>query len=136
MSDFGPPGAPTPPPGGQQYPAQPPGSPGYPAPQYGYGYPAPGPSGSTNGFAIASLVCAFLCWPLGLIFGLVAKSQIKAKNEGGNGLATAGIVISAVFAVLTVVYLILLFTVLHTVTNGFNPNTLNELNNIFNSPTP
>jgi hypothetical protein len=51
-----------------------------------------------NGLAIASFVVALigLCNPLGilgLIFGYVAKSQIKKRNNSGNGLATAGIVL-------------------------------------------
>jgi peptidyl-prolyl cis-trans isomerase B (cyclophilin B) len=51
--------------------------------------------------AIASFVCAFFCSPLGIIFGHVALSQIKKTNEGGKGLATAGLVISylAIFIV-------------------------------------
>jgi hypothetical protein len=65
-------------------------------PQYG-GYPH---RTGTNGFAIASLVCAFLCSPLGVVFGFVAKSQIKQTGEGGDGLATAGIIISIGFLVL------------------------------------
>src|SRR5579875_827131 len=66
-----------PPPYGGQYGhpyGQPPyGQPGWGQPGYG-GYPQPR---GTNGFAIASLICAFLCWPLGLIFGFIARSQIK-----------------------------------------------------------
>jgi hypothetical protein len=51
-----------------------------------------------NGLAIASFVVSLigLCSPLGifgLIFGYVAKSQIKARNNSGSGLATAGIVL-------------------------------------------
>lgn len=64
---------------------------GYPPP-YGYGPPSRG----TNGFAIAALVCAFVCSPLGLIFGFIARSQIRQTGEGGDGLALAGIIISAV----------------------------------------
>ena len=76
-------------------PAQPPPSPG----GYGYqgypGYPMPRP---TNGFAIASLVLGILwIWWFGsilaLIFGYVARKQIRERNESGNGLAIAGIVL-------------------------------------------
>ena len=49
---------------------------------------------STNGLAIASLICAFFFFPLGIIFGHVALSQIKKNNQGGSGLATAGLIIS------------------------------------------
>ena len=51
--------------------------------------------------AIASFVCAFFFFPLGIIFGHVALSQIKKTNEGGKGLATAGLILSyfAIFIV-------------------------------------
>ena len=62
-------------------------------PQYGYGPPCP-----TNGMAIASLVLGIL-WIYGLgailalVFGYMAKKQIRERGEGGCGLATAGIVL-------------------------------------------
>jgi hypothetical protein len=108
-------GAQPPPPPGYPPPDQPPyGQPAYGQPPYGqppygqqpyqhYGYPQPA---STNGFAIASLVCAFLCWPLGLVFGFIARSQIRQNGQQGSGLATAGIVISAVFAALLVIVIV------------------------------
>lgn len=81
---------------GQQPFGQPPQGPGY-----GYGYaPKPG----TNGFAIASLVCAFFCTPLGLIFGFIARSQIKRTGQSGNGLALAGIIISLISILIAVVF--------------------------------
>ena len=51
-----------------------------------------------NGLAIASFVVALvgLCSPLGilgLVFGYVAKSQIRKRDNSGSGLATAGIVL-------------------------------------------
>jgi len=73
-------------------------------PGYGYqpGYPAYGyvPAARTNGLAIASLVCSLL-WMFGvggvlaIIFGFVARSQIKRSGDGqrGTGLALAGIII-------------------------------------------
>lgn len=84
---------PPPPPGQSQY-----GAPPYAAPQWG-GQQAAG----TNGFAIASLVCAFFCSPLGLVFGFVARSQIRRTGQGGDGLALAGIILSAIFLVLGIV---------------------------------
>ena len=71
-----------------------PGPPPYGAypPQYDpYGYARPRP---TNGMAIASLICAFLFAPLGIIFGHISLSQIKRTGEDGHGLAIAGLVIS------------------------------------------
>ena len=49
-----------------------------------------------SGLAIAGLVCAFLCAPLGFILSLIALSQISRSLGGlrGRGLAIAGIVIS------------------------------------------
>ena len=45
-------------------------------------------------------MCAFLCSLLGLIFGLVALSQIKRRNQGGRGLAIAGTVLSIAFIII------------------------------------
>jgi peptidyl-prolyl cis-trans isomerase B (cyclophilin B) len=52
--------------------------------------------------AIASLVCAFLFAPLGIVFGHVSMSQIKRTGEQGRGLAIAGLIISYVLTILTV----------------------------------
>ena len=96
-----PPGYGQPPPGyGQPPPGYAP--PGYPPPGYpGYpGYPA---SQGTNGFAIASIICAFLCSPLGLVFGFIARSQIRQSRQSGDGLALAGIIISAVFLAISII---------------------------------
>ena len=78
---------PNPPPYGQQ-----PGG-------YQQGYPPPPPQqAGTNGFSIASLVLGIL-WLYGigsilaLVFGYMAKQQIRQRGQGGNGLATAGIVL-------------------------------------------
>jgi hypothetical protein len=104
-----PPSAP-PPPGPGVMPPQYPG-PGVMPPQY----PGPGTlpmvqSKSTSGLAVASLVLAisgFICLPvlgpiLGIIFGILAKSQIKRESGRlqGGGMATAGIVISVIAIVL------------------------------------
>jgi len=67
----------------------------------GYGYPAPA---RTNGNAVASLVCgicAFVVCPLtaiaGIVTGVRARRQIRdsAGQEQGDGLAVAGLVLSA-----------------------------------------
>lgn len=60
----------------------------------------------TNAMAILSLIFAFIFAPLGIVFGYIAKSQIHRTGEGGNGLATAGLVLGWIFTlayVLTVV---------------------------------
>jgi peptidyl-prolyl cis-trans isomerase B (cyclophilin B) len=96
-----------PPPYGEYPPAGPGhyGNPGVPG--YG-GYPPPR---GTNGMAIASLVCAFLIFPLGIVFGHMALSQLKRTNEEGHGLAVAGLVISYVATVLTVLALIVIVVI-------------------------
>lgn len=86
--------------GQQPYPQQPYGAQPYGQPQYGqppYGYPYPPPQ-RTNGLAIASMVLGilWLYWIgsiLALVFGYVAKRQIKERGEAGGGMATAGIVL-------------------------------------------
>jgi hypothetical protein len=98
--------------GGGTYPSQ-----GYPPQGY---VQAPGPYGAypsygarlsrkSNGLAIASLVCSiagFLVIPLvlGIVFGFIARSQIKNSNgtQGGKGLALAGIIIGFGWAALIV----------------------------------
>lgn len=86
------------------YGGYPPAYPGYPA-----GYPPP----RTNNMAVASLVCAFLFAPLGIVFGHISLSQIKRNGEQGRGMAVAGLVIGYVLTALSilVVMLLVIFTV-------------------------
>jgi hypothetical protein len=94
-------------------PGVPPGlPPGYPG-AYGYpGYPAYPVQRPTNGFAIASLVLGivWIYWIgsiLALIFGYVARKQIRERGEGGDGLAIAGIVLGWVgVGVLAILFII------------------------------
>ncbi len=124
---FGPsPGPGYPPPGAPGYgPA--PVAPGYAPPMDpGYGYPPGGPLygyvpvQKTNGLAVASLVCS-LVWLGGLgsilaiVFGFVARSQIK-RSEGnvqGNGLAVAGIIIGFVGLVAVIFFTIAVIALVH-----------------------
>jgi peptidyl-prolyl cis-trans isomerase B (cyclophilin B) len=48
---------------------------------------------ATNGMAIAALILVFVFFPLGIIFGHVARGQIKRTGESGWGLATAALVL-------------------------------------------
>lgn len=135
--------APTPPgPGaafGSAYgPGAPPGygSPGYPPaagppPAYGYS-PAGGPYGfapvpKTNGLAIAALVCSLFFWlygigaVLGIVFGFIARSQIKRSGgvQQGRGMALAGIIIGFVGIAIGIVLIIVLVVVInHCQHNG------------------
>src|SRR5258708_17284120 len=82
---------------------------GYPQPSYQPGVPAwpggPGYAGpKTNGFAIAALVCGiaqfFGIWLLGtipaIVFGHLARRQIRQRNDQGAGLALAGLILGYV----------------------------------------
>lgn len=86
QSGYGPPPGYAPPPGYGQHPG-------------GYGGPGWGqPADSTNGMAVASLVLGilWLFWVgsvLALVFGYLAKSQMRQRPQQGGGMATAGIVL-------------------------------------------
>jgi hypothetical protein len=106
----GPPPYGAPPSGPPQYGQPQYGQPQYGQPQYGqpyggYGYPQPK---NNNGFAIAALICGVtgflfcLPAPLGVVFGLVARSQIKRSGQGGNGMAIAGLVLGSLATLLYV----------------------------------
>lgn len=102
----GPPGGGAPPPQG------PPPPPGYPPPGYGYGYGAP-PQPAYNGLAIASMILGVM-WLYGvgsilaLIFGLIAKRQIRERGERGGALATAGIVLGIIGTVGMILLVVLI----------------------------
>ena len=60
----------------------------------------PQPIQGTNALAISSLVCGIIGWIipilfalLAIIFGHVARSQIKRNGQGGAGLALAGLIL-------------------------------------------
>ncbi|MDF2581678.1 MAG: cyclophilin [Mycobacterium sp.] len=94
--------------------------PGYP-PAYGY----PPPPKPTNALAIASLVCAFLLAPLGVVFGHISLSQIKRSGEDGRGLAIAGLVIGYLLTVLGALVLVFTFVVTRAIVEDirqYNPN--------------
>jgi Domain of unknown function (DUF4190) len=72
----------------------PPGYGGYPPP--GYGYPVR--QAATNGLAVASMVLGivWIYWigsVLALVFGYIARRQIRERDESGGGMAVAGIVL-------------------------------------------
>jgi len=108
---YPPPGFPGQAPGGYQ---SPPG--GYQPPPVPEWWPQSPPRGfvpvtRTNGLAIASLVLGIL-WLFwlgslaGLILGLVALKQIKGRNQGGRGIAIAGVVLSVLGLVIFVIAII------------------------------
>jgi hypothetical protein len=106
----------------QQPPVPPPYAPYPPQP---YGYPPYVPPRPTNGMAIAAMVCGIVgvCTPLGilaLIFGNVAKRQIRETGEQGDGFATTGIVLGWIGVAATIgwiAYYIIMFAVVGTAVN-------------------
>ena len=90
------------------------------APQPFSSVPMPGSVPKTNRLAIAGFVCSlvgFLCCPtvllsiLGLVFSLIALGQIRRDpTQEGKGFAIAGIVISALGLIITVIMWIAFFT--------------------------
>ncbi len=137
MPGYGPPnGAPGygPPPAVPGY-GPPPAPPGYGPPPaspgfgYGYGYPSGYPPYSysyaeipkTNGLAVASLVCSFFFWIYGIgallaiVFGFIARSQIKHSGgmQRGRGMALAGIIIGFAGLVITAVVITIVVVAVH-----------------------
>ncbi|HPX35386.1 MAG TPA: peptidylprolyl isomerase [Mycobacterium sp.] len=90
--------------GGTAYPEYPPYPPPMPYP-YLPGYPPYRPP-PTNALAIAALICAFLFAPLGIVFGHLSLSQIKKSGEEGRSMAVAGLVISYIVTIGTILALI------------------------------
>lgn len=94
------------------------GSYGYPSAGAPYGYP---PASKNNGLAIASLVCSFFFWVYGvgavlaIVFGFIARSQIKQSNgtQKGEGMALAGIIIGFAGIVIGIVTVIVVAAVVH-----------------------
>ncbi|NJM42416.1 MAG: DUF4190 domain-containing protein [Anaerolineae bacterium] len=81
--------------------------PNYIAPTPGTTYPTyTPPSVPTNSLAIVSLVSSVISWVflpfvggiIGLVTGIMARKEIKQSNgaQGGDGMATVGIIVSAI----------------------------------------
>jgi|ERR1019366_1079821 hypothetical protein len=88
-----------------------------PPPAFG----APGPQTRNNGQAVASLVCGIASFPvllfcflgfipaiLAVVFGFTSKRQIRQSGgvQGGNGMATAGIVLGFVCIAFSIILVI------------------------------
>lgn len=87
---------------------------GYRPPEYPTPHPFPAPGGQypppTNTLAILALALAFACWPLALVFGHLARRQIRRTGERGRGLATAGLVIGYLLLALVALAVIAVVT--------------------------
>jgi hypothetical protein len=97
-------------------------TPGYGAPAYGAPAYAPGPQ-RTNVMAILGLVFAFIFSPLGIIFSAIGLSQTKKRGEGGRGLAIAGLILSIVFLLIS---LVVFFTVFAAVKDAVDAGTVTQ----------
>ena len=60
----------------------------------------PAPLPAFNTMAIVALVSLFVFSPLAIVFGFIARGQIKTSGERGQGLATASIVLGIISVVL------------------------------------
>jgi Domain of unknown function (DUF1707)/Domain of unknown function (DUF4190) len=70
-------------------------------------YLPPPESRPLNRTAVASLVCAVVLPAvplLAVLLGLIAHGQIQQRGERGAGLATAGMIIGAIFGLMFVVF--------------------------------
>jgi Domain of unknown function (DUF4190) len=89
------------------YPHQTGWQPSGPPPRVVYLSPPP----ATNALAIAAFISVFVFLPLGIVFGHLARRQIKRTRESGKGLATAALIIGyspiLICAAIFVVYAIL-----------------------------
>jgi hypothetical protein len=87
-----------------------------PPPQLPYGSPyAYPPARPTNGLAIGSLVTSiaafFVCGSIGIvgaIMGHMARRQLRERNEDGDGLALAGIIVGWIGFALSLVMILAL----------------------------
>lgn len=76
---------------------------GQPAPQYGQYYP---PVRPTNTYAVLALVFGIVFSPLGIVFGVLARRQIRVTGEQGEGMAKAGFIIGIVFTSFYALYIL------------------------------
>ncbi len=60
----------------------------------------------TNGMAVASLICAFFFPLLAVIFGHVARSQIRKTGDQGDGMALTGLVVGYFWLAASVIAII------------------------------
>ncbi len=85
-----------------------------PQPPYGEGantwappQPAYGAPRGTNVMAVVAIVVAFVVPPLGVVFGVIGRRQIRRTGEDGDGLALAGIVLGTISTILAIVWLVI-----------------------------
>jgi uncharacterized membrane protein len=73
------------------------------------------PVRSTNGLAVAALICGVAQFVVGVTFipaiicGHLARRQIRQTGEAGDGMALAGLILGYVGAVLLILVILLMF---------------------------
>jgi uncharacterized membrane protein len=73
--------------------------------------PAPAAQQRYNVLSIVGFVLAFFISIAGLVVSIIALVQIKRTGERGRGLALAGVIISAIAIIISVISFIALFAV-------------------------
>src|ERR1700684_2100362 len=82
-----------------------------------FGQPVAAPR--TNGWAIAALACgvagvfAFPAGILAIVFGHIARREVRRTGEAGRSLATAGLILGYVALVIGVLFLIWILYIFH-----------------------
>lgn len=97
-----------------------------------YGSYAPPPP--TNTMAILALIFGIVIPPLGIIFAIIARNQIKETGESGQGLATAGLVVGIVLTVLIILWIIWVIVLINTVVSEFP--RISDIPRFTDFPTP
>jgi uncharacterized membrane protein len=93
-----------------------------PPPTGPYTYGAPYQAQTTNGLAIAALVCGLASFVTcvsaiaAVILGHMARKQIRESGgqQGGDGMALAGLIIGYIFIALLVLYIVFIVVVAAT----------------------
>ena len=62
-----------------------------------------------NIFSILAIIFAFIIYPVGLIFAIIALVQISKNGEKGRGLAISAIVIPLIILILVILIAVLLW---------------------------
>jgi hypothetical protein len=79
--------------------------------------PVPVPTSTTNGYAVASLVMGILGWSMipllgsigAIVFGHLARAQIRRQPQQGDGLALAGLILGWVSIALWILGILAFF---------------------------
>ena len=74
--------------------------------------PAPTQVQTTNTMAVAAFVCSLLFPPLGIVFGHIARWQIRRNGQGGRGLALAALIIGYVITILSIAFIVIFAVIL------------------------